>query len=149
MKIVFLVASLICTINSAFADVLPKDSPELTQLEAMGYDIEPAKTNAYWTIARSSTAVILISKNSERTVLTRSFTRKQGLSETEELALLRIVNKINADLSFQVNISSSGLNYNLYNFGVYDPKTFAKVVRIMEKADNTFNTYSEIMRLIK
>lgn len=148
-KIIRILLTLIISFSGlASAQQLPNGSPELRQLEAMGYEIDKSDPSSYYTIASSGSGKIAISKNSERTAITRIFTRKTGLSQKQEYELLKFVNKINEDFTYQTSIGDGYLILALYIYGPHDPKTFAKVVRTIEKADSVFDSYKGLLELL-
>lgn len=145
MKIVFLVACLICTINTACADLLPKDSPERTQLVAMGYSLKDYET---LTLATLGDTAIAFEKNSERVGISRYFIRDKQLNKDEEFELLQIVNELNTQYSYQIRVSKTAVSVHLYRFGNHDPQTFASLVRLIDKAETIWDTKPRIYKLI-
>jgi hypothetical protein len=133
--------------GTSFAQSLPKGSPELNQLEAMGYEINQSLSSQAFTILSSGDSSIAIDKNSERTAIVKSFGRKK-LSEKQEYELLKIVNQINYDLSYQVSTTENFLITALYIHGPYDPKTFAKIIRMIERVGSVLESYKGILDLV-
>jgi len=127
---------------------LPSGSQELKQLVAMGYELDKTDETSKFSMASNGTNKILLSKNSERTAVLRVFTRKRELEEKEELELYEIVNKINTDLSYQISLGDDYLAVTLYEYGLYSPKTFSKLVRLIEKVDIIFDTYPKLSELL-
>ena len=130
------------------AQALPKDSPELKQLSAMGYDFPRDLESSSFTVASNGTNKIVLTRDKDRLAIWRMFTRKKSLTSAQEYELLKIINKINTDLTYQVQISDGSMSMILYDFGSYDPKIFAKLVRMIEKADTIYETYPELLKLL-
>jgi hypothetical protein len=118
------------SISHVYADVLPQDSPERKQLIAMG------------------SIRIIFSKNEDRLAVSRYFNRKRKLNQDEEMELLKILNKFNDAYSIQFSTEKQTLTANLYIFGNYDAKTFAKVVRLIDRVNTIFDTEPRFYRLV-
>ena len=140
--------SCICQFTNTQAQALPKDSLELKQLTAMGYDFPKDLESSGFTVASNGTNKIVFSRDRDRLAIWRVFTRKKGLTQSQEYDLLKIINKVNTDLTYQVQISETTMSMILCDFGSYDPKTFAKLVRMIEKADTIYDTYPDLLKLI-
>ena len=145
----FLILIPLLTIKLGFTQQqLAPNSPEIKQLEAMGYDIEKSSTKSGYTVASTGKNKISFTKNDDRMIVTRSFIREKKLNSDQEIELLKIVNQLNIDLAFQVYVDQGSLTMNLYLFGSHDPKTFAKVVRLSELAATIFDTRPELLKLL-
>jgi len=80
----------------------------------------------------------------------RLFKGPKTLSEKAELELLRLINQANSDLSYHVILTKEpSLLIGLYSFGPYQPKTFAQLIRMLEKADVVFDRYPRLLELMK
>lgn len=130
-----------------FADVISYNSPEVKQLEAMGYEIDKTEKQSDLIIASNGSNRILLSRNSERLAIFRNFNRKK-LSNSDEFELLKIVNKINNDLSLQVSVNDNSMTFVLYMFSNHDPKIFSRLVRFIEKSDTVFDSYPNLLKLM-
>ncbi len=133
--------------NICFGQQLAANSQELKQLEAMGYDLTKFAASGLFTYASVGSTTIVISKTEDRTVVSRWFTMNKKLNQQQELELLRAINKINVNLSYQASLDEKVLSVNLYIYGAHDPKTFAKVIRMIESANVIFDKYPEIAAL--
>ncbi len=136
------------SISHVYADVLAQDSPERKQLIAMGYDLVKEDAGDTFTMADLGSTRIVFSKNEERLALSRYFNRKRKLQQDEELELLKILNKFNEKYSYQFSIEKQTLTANLYIFGNDDAKTFAKVVRLMDRVNAVFDTEPRFFKLV-
>lgn len=132
--------------NFAQAQTLPKDSPEVKQLIAMGYEIMKEDPGDRLTVADNGSSKIIITKTSERTAIFRSFTREKKLDSAQELELLKVINRINTDLAYQVSISDSSISFCLYDFGTYNPKNFSKLIRLIEQVDTMWDKYPALYK---
>ncbi|MEI8209868.1 MAG: hypothetical protein WCG16_11725, partial [Methylococcales bacterium] len=127
---------------------LPSDSSEIKQLIAMGYEIQKSEKDSAMTIASIDSGRIALSKNSDRIVISRYFTRRKDLNKAQEYELLKIVNNFNSEFSYQVSIGDDYLVVALYVFGPYDAKTFSKLIRLIDKANSIFDNNSELLKLV-
>ncbi len=140
--------SLIFLFGSVNAQSLPKNSPEINQLTAMGYEVDKDTIGeGSWTIANNGSNKIVLSKSEDRLAVMRVFTRKK-LSAAKENELLQLINQINIDLSYQTMIQDESLSFVLYDYGSHNPKTFLKMVRIIEKVDSVFDAYPTLLKLL-
>ena len=147
-----IVAVYMALLSSVFLNVcqaapLDKESGEYKQLEAMGYDISPAKEGDAGTTAKNGEASIYIGKDGSSISFSRSFSRK-FLSEEDESKLLRIVNQMNLDMSTQVNITKTGIVFSRYNLGPHNAKAFATHIRIIEKTADIWPDYPTLLPLL-
>lgn len=126
---------------SSFAQPLAPESVELKQLAAMGYEIAKVDAGDIYTVASNGSNKIALTKNTERTAILRFFNRKSGLKAQQESELLKIVNQMNNDLSYQVFIDKSFIAFAVYLYGPHEPKTFAQLIRLIERADTVFDRY--------
>ena len=145
MRFKIFAATLILLNNAAFADLLPKDSPERAQLIAMGYSLKDYQT---LTIATLGDTAIAFEKNSERVGISRYFTREKELNKDEEFELLQIINELNTQDSYQIRATKTAVSVHLYRFGIHDPQSFASLVRLIDKADSIWDTKPRIYKLI-
>ena len=134
--------------NIINAQSLPKNSLEIKQLEAMGYEVKNADEKSDYTLVDNGTDVLVLSKNSERTAVVSSYNRRK-LNDTDEFELLKVINKINTDLAYQVALGETFIAFSLYIYGPHDPKTFVKVIRLVERADNIFDSYPKLRELTR
>lgn len=135
--------------SSANSQPLPKDAPELKQLIAMGYEIEKEDPGDTFTVANNGGNKIAISRNSERLAVARYFNRqRKNLSQAEEHELLKIINTLNKDYTIGFSVSDGFITAIIYDFGAYDAKTFAKIVRKLDKVDVVFDLQPRILRLV-
>jgi len=140
--------SIILWIGNLHAQSLPKNSPEVNQLIAMGYDVDKDTIGeGSWTIANNGSSKIVLSRSEDRMAIMRIFGRKK-ISASKENELLQLINKINIDLSFQTVIQDESIYFVLHDFGTYNPKTFAKMVRLIEKVDSVFDAYPTLLKLL-
>ena len=140
--------SCFCQFTNAQAQALSKDSLEHKQLSAMGYDFPKDLEGSGFTVASNGANKIALTRDKDRLAIWRVFTRKKGLTSSQEYDLLKIINKVNTDLTYQVQISETTMSMVLYDFGSYDPKTFAKLVRMIEKADTIYDSYPDLLKLL-
>lgn len=131
-----------------YAQSLPKGSPELKQLVAMGYEIDKQLEDGKFTVASNGSNKILLSKNSDRIAIFRIFTREKELSDDEKITLYELVNKINTELSYQITLGDDYLAVVLYDYGSHNHKTFAKLVRLIEKSDSVFDSFPRLGELL-
>ena len=52
-------------------------------------------------------------------------------------------------MAYQVALGDTYITFSLYIYGPHDPKTFAKVIRLVEKADNIFDLYPKLSELTR
>jgi hypothetical protein len=136
------------SISHVYADVLPQDSPERKQLIAMGYDLVKEDAGDTFTMADMGSTRIVFSKNEDRLVISRYFNRQRKLNQDEEAELLKIINNFNDKFSIQFAMQKQSLTANLYIFSNYDAKTFAKVVRLMDRASTIFDSEPKFFQLV-
>jgi hypothetical protein len=132
--------------SNIYAQQLPVESVEYKQLQAMGYDI--TSNDKLWSIASMGNGKVAIQKQSDRVVLARYFTRKKSLTQQQELELYKIINKISTDYFYQVGLGDDYIAFVSYLYGPHDPKTFAKIVRYMENADEVLDKFPEMYKLL-
>jgi S-adenosylmethionine:tRNA-ribosyltransferase-isomerase (queuine synthetase) len=140
IKPIFIFCILLCSTNNSYAEILSQDSPEVKQLIAMGYEISPAKKEDFWTIAKSSNSTLLLKRNDDTVLFARSFSRKKS-SDSVEVKLMKVVNKMNVDTSYQVTITEDSLSFARYQTGPFNAKVFAQQVRLMEQIDFVIASY--------
>lgn len=136
------------SISQVSADVLPPDSPERKQLIAMGYDLVKEDAGDTFTMADMGSTRIVFSKNEERLAISRYFNRQRKLNQSEEAELFQIINKFNETYGYQFSIGKQSLTATLYLYGNHDAKTFAKVVRMMDRANLVFDTEPKFFQLV-
>ena len=147
MKPLFIfILFLLC--KTAYANALPPDAPERKQLLAMGFEIVKEDPKNAFTIAKIGDSRIIFAKGPDRLSVTKVFNRKAKLSQAEEFELLKIINILNERYSYQFSLSEQGMTANLYVFGSYDPRTFASVVRLMDRVETIFETQPNFFKLI-
>lgn len=146
MKSIFLLFVLLT--SSAFAQVLPPDAPERQQLLAMGAEFLPEKKDGKMSIFNLGGDLFIIDKQPERTAVGRNFIRDKKLSEAEELELYKLLNKMNADNPFQFVLYDKSLQANIYIYGNYDAKVFARIVLSASKVESIFEANPKIYSLI-
>jgi hypothetical protein len=144
----FLSIFLIFNAFQAYADVLPKDGLERKQLIAMGYDIDKEQAGDTITVATAGSTKIAFSKTADRLAVSRYFNREKKLNASEELELFKIINSFNTEYSYQFNLENDSLTATLYDYGNYDPKTFAKLVRMIDKVNVVFDTKPGFYKLV-
>ena len=150
-RIFAVIFSLVLASNSGFlyAASLEKNSQEYLQLEAMGYEIQPAKPSDTITIATSMASKLIFSKAENSVLVARYFAReRQNLKPGEQFQLLKLVNDINTDESLQVSVQDEYLTVAVYYNGPYNQKVFAGMVRQLEASAALFNKYPEILKLM-
>ena len=147
IKQIFLVI-FVLFFKQVFAEPLALDAPERKQLIAMGYEIVKEDKDDKFTIAEIGSSRIIFSKNEDRLAISRIFNRERKLNSTDELELQRIINSFNDKYAYQFSINKEALTATLYIFGSYEPKTFAKVVRLMDKVNTIFNTEPNFYKLV-
>ncbi len=144
-----LVASwLLLSFNWAWADPLAPNSPELQQLQAMGYDPEKPGAGDAYTLVSNGSIKFTLSRGDDNLTFVRFFTRKTGLSPRQEIDLMKIVNKMNVDLSYQVYLTDEHIAFALYAHGPYQRRTLAVIVRLIEKANDHFDSYPGLLELL-
>ncbi len=126
----------LCSVVSfASAEKIATDSPEFKQLIAMGYDLEPTdKDYKRISIFTNGDSALMLDKNEGRLAIWRTFSRKK-LDATKEFQLLKFVNKINIGTALQVSTDETSISYATYIFGPHNSRTFASVIRLIEKID--------------
>lgn len=138
----------ILSCNLAYAGVLPQNAPERAQLIAMGYDIVKEEKGDFFTIAELGTTKIAFDKDDERLAVSRFFNIERKLNNDEQAELMKILNKFNADFTYQFSVNKQTITATIYNFGNYDSRTFAKLVRIIDKVNNVFDTEPRFFKLV-
>ena len=131
---------------NCFADPLASDAPERTQLIAMGYDLREDSQKSV-TIAKISDSQLVLDKNEERLAVSRNFARKK-IDQKQEFELLKIINTFNPEYSMQFMLYEDSLSASLYLFGRHDPKSFAKVVKLLDNIETIFETQPKIYELV-
>jgi len=139
---------LLFSMNSGWADQLAPNSPELQQLQAMGYDPEKPGAGDAYTLLSNGSIKFTLSKGDDSLTFVRFFTRKTGLSASRETDLRLIVNKMNVDLSYQVYLTDEHIAFALYAHGPYQRRTLAVIVRLIEKANDHFDSYPGLLELL-
>lgn len=142
------VAMVACAANFANAQPLSPNAAEVKQLEAMGYELRDTKDGGS-TIASLGNSKIVISKNTERTVIFRMFEQGKKLNQSQEFELLKVINEVNLNNSYQVALSDGYLTVAIYSFGTYEPRTFAKLIRLIENANSLFDAYPKFLELLR
>ncbi len=131
------------------ATPLDKASPEYSQLEAMGYEVQPPKPSDTSTIAKSMDTTLVIFKNDNGISMARYFKReRKDLDKEQMLQLLTLVNSINTDQAFQLSVQDTLLTVAVYNIGPYNPKVFASLVRKLEMSSTIFTKYPALLKLM-
>jgi hypothetical protein len=143
-----LVLCFVLIANVGAAAPLGADAPERKQLIAMGYELQKEDAGDDFTIASAGSGRIVFSQNEDRLAVTRYFTRTRKLNSAQEFELLKLINTFNDAYTYQISTSEGILQANIYIYGSYDPKTFAKVVRLMERVSEVFARSPEIYKLI-
>lgn len=144
----FVVAVLLLVSQLGFADQMPANSPELQQLGAMGYEVEKPDAGDTYTVVSNDSVKLTLIKNDDGVAVVRFFNRKSGLTSRRESELMKIVNKMNMDLSFQVYLTDAHIAFALYAHGPYQRRTFATIVRMIEKCNDNFDTYPGLLELL-
>jgi hypothetical protein len=147
MKKIFLLIILF-SINFSFAAPLAIDAPERKQLIAMGYDIQKEDPGDTYTMADIGSTRIIFDKNEDRLAIYRVFNVQRKLSKDDEFELLKILNKFNETYSYQFSLSKQSLTSTLYIFGNHDAKTFAKIVRLMDRVNALFDSEPKFFKLV-
>jgi hypothetical protein len=145
-NLIVLILVLFC--KQVFAEALTSDAPERKQLIAMGYEIEKEEKGDTFTIATIGSTRIVFSKNEDRLAITRYFNRERKLNQTDEMEIQRIINSFNEKYAYQFSYNKESLTSTLYIFGSYEPKTFAKVVRLMDKVNVVFDSEPNFFKLV-
>jgi len=139
---------LFCTIQ-ANSEPLAKDAPERNQLIAMGYDVEKEDEGDSFTVVNTGLYKIAFSKNAQRLAASRYFAReRKNLTPAEEFELLKLVNTFNSEYSYQFSVSDGALSVTLYEFGLHDPKSFARMVRRFDRVNSIFDLHPQIFKLV-
>ena len=147
MKQIFLLINLF-SINFSFAAPLAADAPERKQLIAMGYDIQKEEPGDSYTMADVGSTRIIFEKNEERLAVYRVFNVQRKLSKDDEFELLKILNKFNETYGYQFSLGKQSLTSTLYIFGNYDARTFAKIVRLLDRVNVLFDTEPKFFKLV-
>ena len=126
----------LCSVVSfASAEKLATDSPEFKQLVAMGYDLQPTdKDFKVISIFTNGDSSITFERSGGRLAIWRTFSRKK-IDATKELQLLKLVNSMNINTTFQVSTDETSINYVLYLFGPHNSRALSIVIRLIEKID--------------
>ena len=131
-----------------FSQVLPSNSPERKQLIAMGYELLKEDVNDEMTTADNGDQKISIGRSKDRLILFSYYTRKK-LDDSDELKLFKIINQFNTVLDYQLSLTEETLNVAIFDYGSYDSKTFAKMMRMMEKIESIlFDKNTELLNLL-
>ena len=130
-----------------FSQALPINSPERKQLVAMGFELQKQAVTDDGTIADNGDIKIAIGKSKDRLVLSLSFLRKK-LSDRDEFRLLKIANKINTEATYQISLHEETFAAALYDYGNYDSKTFAKMIRMLEQFQSYIFENTELVKLL-
>ena len=131
-----------------FSQVLPSNSPERKQLIAMGYELLKEDVNDEMTTADNGDQKIGIGRSKDRLILFSYYTRKK-LDDSDELKLFKIINQFNTVLDYQLSLTEETLNVAIFDYGSYDSKTFAKMMRMMEKIESIlFDKNTELLNLL-
>jgi hypothetical protein len=139
---------LVCSMQ-AYSQPLGKDAPERKQLIAMGYDIEKEVEGDTFTIVNTGSNKMAFSKNAERLVISRYFIReRRNLSSADEYELLKLINTFNKEYSYQFSVGEEVITAAVFDFGIYDPKSFARMVRMVDKVNFVFDLYPQIYKLV-
>jgi hypothetical protein len=145
----FFVASALCWLAPAsLAEQLPANSPELQQLRAMGYDVEQPDAGDAFTVVSNGSIKLTLIKGDDNVAVVRFFTRKSGLTSRQETELMKIVNKMNIDLSYQIYLTQEHIAFALYAHGPYQRRTLASIIRLTEKANDQFDSYPGLLDLL-
>lgn len=147
IKKVFAVILALIT-SHVYADALAPDSPERKQLIAMGFDLIKEDAGDTFTMADIGTTRIIFSRNEDKLTISRYFNRQRKLNQEEEAELLKILNRFNDKYPYQFSMEKQSLTANLFIFGNYEPKTFAKVVRLMDRVNVIFDTEPNFFKLV-
>ncbi len=147
MKKYILLIFILFGASQSFSQVLPVDSLERKQLIAMGYDIGKEDATSVLTVANNGMNKVAVTRDKDRLAVARYYTRKK-LNEKDEFELMKIINRINNEVTYQLSLSETYLTVALYDFGPYDPKTFLKIVRMIEKADAMFDSNEGLLKLL-
>ena len=124
----------LCSLNCGAAP-LPSNSPELKQLSAMGYEIEPPDADDTSTFVKLNNQTIALSQIADHLQIYRRFERPKTLTDKEERQLLEIVNERNGLSYFQVVLEETSIVVSLYRVGPYDSRGFAHLIRLIDTAD--------------
>ena len=150
-KIFAVIFSMALALHSGFlyAAPLEKNSLEYLQLEAMGYEIQPAKPSDAMTIAKSMGSRLIVNKAENGISVGRYFTReRKNLNQGEQFQLLKLVNDINTEESLQFSVQDTFLTVAAYYNGPYNQKVFAGLVRQLEASSALFDKYPGILKLV-
>jgi len=133
---------------NSFSDTLPQNSLERKQLQAMGYEFQKEDVSDEYTVANADGAKLAFTINKDRLAVVRFFIRTRKLSANEEFELMKIINGFNDKYPYQFSLNKGYMTATLYHFGSYEPKAFAKIVRLMEQANTVFESQPEIYELL-
>jgi hypothetical protein len=147
MKTIFFLLVILAT-NFSFANVLGPDAPERKQLIAMGYDIEKEVKSDTYTIANLGSVRMIIEKNEERLSISRVFNIQRKLSKDDEFELLKILNKFNTEFTYQFTLGVQSITCSLYYYGSYDARTFARMIRLIDRVNSVFDTEPKFYKLV-
>ena len=147
MKQIFFLIILF-SVNFSFAAPLTLDAPERKQLIAMGYEIQKEESGDTYTRADIGTTRIIFEINEDTLAIYRVFNIQRKLSKDDEFELLKILNKFNETYSYQFSLGKQSLTSTLYIFGNYDARTFAKIVRLMDRVNGVFDTEPKFFKLV-
>ena len=147
MKQIFFLIILF-SVNFSFAAPLTLDAPERKQLIAMGYEIQKEESGDTYTRADIGTTRIIFEINEDTLAIYRVFNIQRKLSKDDEFELLKILNKFNETYSYQFSLGKQTLASTLYIFGNYDARTFAKIVRLMDRVNGVFDTEPKFFKLV-
>jgi hypothetical protein len=142
-----LVLCFVLIANVGAAAQLGADAPERKQLIAMGYELQKEDAGDSFTIAEAGSSAISFNINDERLAISRYFNRKK-LSQAQEVELMQLINEFNKTYAYQFTIYDGSLAATLYIYGKHDTKTFAQVVRVMERVNEVFARSPSIYKLI-
>ena len=134
--------------NISFAQPLAPNSPEIRQLIAMGAEILKEEKGDENTIVNFGNNTISFSRNSYRLVASRIFTRERKLNQEQEFELMKLINKLNTNYSYQFILGDNTITANLYLFGNHDPKAFIMIVRNLDTVSSIFDDNPTIFKLV-
>jgi hypothetical protein len=134
--------------SHVYGDVLAPDSPERKQLIAMGFELVKEEAGDTFTMADMGSTRIVFSKNEDMLVISRYFNIERKLNQDEEAQLLKILNNFNDKFSIQFAMQKQTLTANLYIFNNYDAKTFARIIRLIDRVNSIFETEPKFFQLV-
>jgi hypothetical protein len=144
----FYLIFIFCLSSSVLAQTLPSNAPERQQLIAMGAEILQESKDDTYTVFKFGKDPFFIGKSPERIVIGLNYIRVKKLNQAEEFELHKIVNKLNLDNPIQFVLFEKSLQANVYYFGSYDPKVFARMVLGVSKVDLIIDANPKIYSLI-